>query len=140
MSDYTVTLTISENAYKRARQIAEASAQPVEQILASQLDESFSDLSALPADEQAEFAALNHLSDDTLWTIAAEKMPPVQQERVSLLLALNKRSVLTEAEQTELDQLLERGDRLMLRKAEAAAILMRRGHKFTREDFATPHE
>ncbi len=55
------------------------------------LEEVFNDLASLPPDEQAELAALNNLSADTLWTIAAERMPPVQQERLSLLLALNKR-------------------------------------------------
>src|SRR5258708_30448945 len=108
MSDHTVTLTISENVYARARQIAENTAQPVERILASRLEEVFDDLASLPPDEQAELTALNNLSDDTLWTIAAERMPPLQQERLSLLLALNKRGVLSSAEQAELDDLLER--------------------------------
>ncbi len=140
MSDYTVTLTISEQVYTRARRIAESAAQPVERVLANRLEEVFEDLSTLPPDEQAELAALNSLSDDTLRTIAAERMPGIQQERLSLLLALNKRSVLTDAEQAELDNLLQRGDRLTLRKAEAAAILMRRGHPITGEDFAAVRE
>ncbi len=129
MSDFTVTLTISQNAYTRARQFADNTAQPVERILASSLEQAFDTDSDLPPDEQAELAALSSLSDDTLWTIAAERMPATQQERLSLLLVLNKRGVLSDAEVAELDNLLERGDKMTLRKAEAALILIRRGHR-----------
>jgi hypothetical protein len=129
MSDYTVTLTIPETVYTRAQEMAEHTAQPVEEVLLSSLVEVFDDANRLPPDEQAELEALAHLSDDTLWTIAAERMPAAQQERLSLLLALNKRGVLSEAEDAELDNLLERGDRLTLRKAEAAVILTRRGYQ-----------
>lgn len=140
MTDHTVILTISENAYARASQIAETSAQPIEQILASRLEEVFDELSNLPPDEQAELSALSNLSDDTLWTIADERMPSVQQERLSLLLAFSKRGVLTSSEESELDDLLERGDRLMLRKAEATAILTRRGHSVSSKHLPTPRE
>ena len=129
MSDYTVTLTISEAIYTRARQFADNTAQPVERVLTNSLEQAFDADSNLPPDEQAELAALSSLSDDTLWTIAADRTPPTQQERLSLLLVLNKRGVLSDAEQVELDNLLERGDKMTLRKAEAALILIRRGHR-----------
>ncbi len=53
----------------------------------------------------------------------------------------NNREALTAAEQGELDQLVQRADRLMLRKAEAATILLReRGHTFGQQDFLSPDE
>ena len=128
MTDHIVTLTISESAYAEARRIAEGSAQTVERVLASQIERSLEDLSGLPPDEQVELAAMQHLSDEVLTTIAQEKAPPDVQERVTVRLALNKRSVLTQAESEELAQLLEHGDRITLRKAQAAAILVQRGH------------
>ena len=36
--------------------------------------------------------------------------------------------------------LVERADRLMLRKAEAAAILVERGYPFSQSDFKQRHE
>jgi hypothetical protein len=131
MADHSITLKISDNVYSRAQQIAETMAQPIEQILTNQLEQVFDSLIDLPSDEQAELQALKSLSDDTLRTIAAERMPLVQQERLTLLLALNKRIPLSDGEQHELDELLERGDRLTLRKAEANVILARRGFSVT---------
>lgn len=51
-----------------------------------------------------------------------------------LLLALNKRLALTLDEETELDQVLEAGDRVMLRKAEAAALLTQWVYEITPGD------
>jgi hypothetical protein len=134
MSDYTVTLTISEAVYERARHLSEATARPVEQILSSQLAEVFNDLTTVPQDAQAELAAFRQLSNEALWTIAREQIASDLRERATLLLALNKRLALTAAEETELDQLLQSADRVMLRKAEAAALLTQRGYKVTPDD------
>jgi hypothetical protein len=51
----------------------------------------------------------------------------------------NSRGVMTDEEHGELEKLVERGDRLMLRKAEAAAMLRKRGHTFTQKDFLPQH-
>ncbi len=139
MTNHVVTLSVSEQVYEYARSVAETTAQPIEEVLQQRLEDALP-LPHLPADEEAELAALRLLSDDALWTIAAEQMPRTQQERRSILLRLNERHALTEAEQTELDDLLQRGDRLMVRKAEAAAILNKRGYTVTPRDLATPHE
>ena len=140
MSDFTVTVAISEAAYAKAQRIADDSAQPIERVLSQHLESALDDLAGIPADEKAELAALQQLSDDTLWTIAAEQMPRNSQERLTLLLALNKRGSLTDAENGELDALLAYGDRLMLRKAEAAAILTKRGNEVTSKDMTSRHE
>jgi hypothetical protein len=139
MTDHTVTVTVSEQVYDYIRRIAEATDQPIEQILRQRLEDMLPLPHLLP-DEEAELAALKLLSDDALWTIAAEQMPRTQQERRSALLKLNERGTITEAEQAELDSLLQRGDRLMLRKAEVAGILTERGYKVTPHDLASPHE
>jgi hypothetical protein len=139
MTDHVVTLAVSDEVYEYARRIAETTAQPIEQILQQRLEATLP-LPRLPAHEEAELAALRLLADDTLWTIAAEQMPRAQQERRSMLLGLNERQTLTDADQAELDDLLLRGDRLMVRKAEAAAILKQRGFAVTSQDLAVPHD
>jgi hypothetical protein len=139
MTDHVVTLAVSEEVYELARRLAETTAQPIEEILQQRLEAALP-LPRLPADDEAELAALSLLSDDALWTIAAEQMPRAQQERRLTLLRLNERKALTDTDQAELDDLLLRGDRLMLRKAEAAAILKQRGFAVSSQDLAAPHE
>lgn len=76
---------------------------------------------------QAEQRALRYLSDDALKTIAAEQMLAADQAQLSTLMEKNSQGQLTAQEQEALTILTERGDRLMLRKAEAAALLAQRG-------------
>src|SRR5258708_36014539 len=139
MTNHVVTLAVSEEVYEVARRLAETTAQPIEQILQQRL-EAVLPMPRLPVDEEAELAALRLLSDDALWTIAAEQMPRLQQERRSALLRLNERQALADAEQAELDDLLLRRDGLMVRKAEAAALLKQRGLSVTSKDLAAPHD
>ena len=114
-----IILTIPEEISERARAIAELTAQSVEAVLLEHLKTLSTSLASLPAEQQAELDALSQLSDDTLWTIAREQMPDAAQA---------SGSTLTPEETRELDALVERADRLMLRKAEASAILRSRGY------------
>lgn len=134
-----IILKVPEDISVRARQIAETVAQPVEQLLLNHLKTLAAPLPVLPPDTQAELDALQHLSDDALWTIAREQMPEDVQARAHALMDQNSRSVMTDEEHAELEQLVERGDRLMLRKAEAAALLRQRGYTFTQKDFQAKH-
>ncbi len=140
MSDHTVTLTISEQVYTRARQIADSTAQPVERVLTSRLEEVFDDLSALPADERAELTAFQKLSDDTLRGITREQMTRQEKERMAYLGDRASRGTITAEESSEYALLVERGNRLMLRKAWAAGVLMDRGFPVSQDDFAAQDE
>jgi hypothetical protein len=137
MTDRTVTLTISETVYDRARRIAENAAQPVERVLASGLEKAFDELSVLPPDEQAELAAFRHLTDDTLRGIVREQMTLQEKERMVYLGDRTSRGTITPEEAAEYVALVERGNRLMLRKAWAADVLMGRGHKIAQQDYAS---
>jgi hypothetical protein len=134
-----IILKVPEDIAARARQIAEAIAQPVEQLLLDHLKTFVAPLPVLPPDTQAELDALQHLSDDALWTIAREQLPEDVQARANTLMDKNSRNVMTDEEHAELETLVERGDRLMLRKAQAAAMLRKRGHTLTQKDFLPQH-
>jgi hypothetical protein len=137
MADHPITLTIPEYVYDQAQQLAKATAQPVEDLLLQRLEESFSTpLSRLPLDEQAELEALKFLSDDTLWTIASEQMSQSRQEQMQRLMDRNSKGTITPDEYSELSRLVEQGQRLMLRKAQAANLLMDRGHQVTANDMS----
>jgi hypothetical protein len=131
MSDYTVMLTISKAIYERARHLSEATTRSVEQILSSQLAKVFTDLTDMPQDAQVDLSAFRQLSNEALRTFAHEQTPSELRQSATLLLALNKRVVLTPDEESELDQLLESVDWVMLRKAQAGALLTQRGYKVT---------
>lgn len=131
MADYT--LTIPDDIMTRAREIAQISAKPVEQVLIDKLQSALP-VPQLPPDEEAELDALQHLSDDALWTIAREQLPKTVQNRMETLMDHNSRGMITPEEYAELERYVERGQRLMLRKSEAAALLTRRGYQISRED------
>ena len=135
-----IVLVLPDDISARARQIAETTSQPVEQVLLDYLKTLAVPLPELPPAEQAELEALHHLSDDALWTIAREQMPDDVQLYAHELMEKNSLGTITEAEHDELTLLVERGDRLMLRKAEAAAILRENGHPFLQKDFKPLHE
>jgi hypothetical protein len=61
-----IILTVPEDISVRARQIAEATEQPVEQVLIEHLKTLSTPLPVLPPEQQAELDALHHLSDDAL--------------------------------------------------------------------------
>lgn len=126
MSSRPITLDVPDELYDRARQIAAAGARRIEDVMVSELSAALhTPEPALSPDEEAELAALRHLSDDALWTIARERMPADVEARLQML--LEEGSLLNADQRAELDLLVERGDRLMVRRAEAAAVLTRRG-------------
>ncbi len=138
MTHHPITLTVPSAVYERARLIAKRTSQPVERVLVGYL-ESLA-LEPLPPDEQAELDALAYLSDDALWTIAREQMPASLQAQMQVLMERNSRGQLSDNERGELDELVERGQHLTLRKAEAAALLTRRGQQVTPQNLAARNE
>jgi hypothetical protein len=129
MSDYV--LTVPEEVYTRARQLAAETAQAVDEIMIAHLRTLPALLPSLNPDEEAELEAMRHLSDDTLWTIAREQMASTLQSRLQALMERNSLGSITQDESVELGLLVERGERLTLRKSEAAALLTQRGYRIT---------
>ena len=133
-------ITLPENLLTRLIQLAARQQQPVESILADRLFTALDDeLDCLPTAEQAELRALHHLSDDVLRLIAAEQMSPEEQEVLLQLMQRNSEGSLNQGERETLAALVERGDRLMLRKAETAAILVQRGYAEAAATLMQPH-
>lgn len=131
MPDKSITLQVPQHIYERAQQVATTTAQPLEAVILQELETAF--LPPLPPDEVAELNALTHLSDDALWTIAREQLPAASQARLQVLMTGNTKGILTDDEYKELEQLVDQGQRLMLRKGKAAALLTGRGYTVDRE-------
>lgn len=134
MSDHPITISMPEYLYERARRIAEQTSQSIEHVLVRHLENALTDLPALPPEEQAELDALTHLSDEALWTIAREQMQADRQAHLDALMGKSGQGTLGEAEREEMARLVEIGHRLMLRKAQAAALLAERGYILTPDD------
>jgi len=141
MSHYTVTLPVPDYIYDRARQIAEGTSQSIEAVLLQQLQDAFAEpLPDLSPEERHELEALVSLSDDALWTIAREQMPEDRQVRLRALMYANSQGALDDVQRIELEALVAQGQRLSLRKAQAAALLTERGYQVTLEAISTAHE
>ncbi len=141
MSDHPITLSVSEQVFDRMRHVAETVSESVEEVAARRLEAAFPEpLPVLAPHEEAELEALAHLSDDALWTMAREQMADALQARMQILMDKNSLGTITADEYSELENLVDRGQRLMLRKAEAAALLTERGNKVTRADLGKQTE
>ncbi|MFN8373825.1 MAG: hypothetical protein U0694_13235 [Anaerolineae bacterium] len=138
MSDYTVS--IPEELYDKARRIAEQTAQPVDDVILAHLEQSFAPALDLPDDERAELRALAYLSDDALWTMAREQMAAPKQAQMQVLMDRNSRGTITDEEYATLSQLVEYGQRLTLRKAEAMKHLLHRGYEITLDNLKPADE
>jgi hypothetical protein len=141
MSQYSVTLPIPDYIYDHARRIAEGTSQSIEAVLLQQLQDAFTaPVPDLAPEEQRELEALSLLSDDALWTIARERMPEDRQARLHALMDANSQGKLTAMQQAELEALVIQGQRLSVRKAQAAAVLTGRGYRVTLEALSATDE
>lgn len=129
MSVQTVTLTLPKALYERAKETARAVDRSLEQVLTQSIALS---LPALEADLspaiRSELVALPLLSDAELWAIARSTMDECRQACLQNLAETQKHRSLTPAEQSDLAQLVDEAERVMLRKAEAYRLLARRGY------------
>lgn len=127
MSEYTISMP---NAlYEKAQRLAKQTSQSVDEIICMQLEGALDQpMLDLPSDERAELHAMSYLSTDALWTIAREQMRPDLQHTMSQLMEKNSKGTITEDEFRDLSALVERGERLTLRKAQAMKLLLDRGY------------
>jgi hypothetical protein len=137
MTDHPITANLPDPIFDPIQKMAEAKAKSVEQIVIDQLRSALSiPLPVLPPDEESELVAFKFLSDDTLRNIAREQTPRRIQERMQVLMERNNLGTITPEEYAELTELVDRSQRLMLRKAWAAGVLMERGYAISGEDMA----
>jgi hypothetical protein len=123
-----VTLRLPEELYQRLVNTARATQQPVDEIIVHALEigspPAWEDV---PPEFQSDLAAMDRLDNGALVDIARSRMPAVDEERYDALLERNQDGSLTDAERLDLERLRSAADRLMLRKAHAAALLRWRG-------------
>lgn len=139
MSDHTIS--IPNSLYEKAQRLAKQSSQSVDSVICTRLEDALDQpLIDLPADERAELQAMSYLSTDALWTMAREQMQPELQDVMSQLMNRNSKGTITENELRHLSELVERGQRLTLRKAQAMKLLLDRGYSVSPDALQPAHE
>lgn len=131
MAIHTVNLQLPENIYLRLEQTAQATQQPLEHVLLHAVKVgSPPPWDDVPAEFQPDLASLDRLDDDALWQIAQSQQSKKEAERVDLLLEKKANNMLSTEEKQALENKRTQGNRFILRKAQAAALLRWRGHSF----------
>jgi hypothetical protein len=126
----SITLQLPDRLYQRLVNTALATQRPLEEVIVHALEVGGPpDWNDVPAEFQADLAALDRLDDATLWQIARSRKAVDEMTRYNELLERNQEGALTDAEQLELTALRREADRFMLCKAQAATILRWRGHQ-----------
>ena len=127
MSKYTIA--IPHLLYEKAQRLAKQTSQSVDEIICTRLEGALDQpMLDLPSDERAELQAMSYLSKDALWTIAREQIPPDVQHIMSQLMEKNSQGTIAAEEFRDLSALVERGQRLTLRKSQAMKLLLDRGY------------
>lgn len=123
----TITLELPDRFFQPLQRTAEATKQPIENLLLNALQTSLPSLDELPGEIVENLTSLETLSDTKLRLTLKEIVPLKIQEKISALLEKNKQKPLTNFESKTLADLQNKADLVMLRKARAAVLLRFRG-------------
>ena len=125
----TITLQLPEAIFLRMQQAAQATRQPLEDIFLRAIQVgSPPDWEDIPAEFQADIAALDRLDDAALWRVARTKKMESDMIYYQQLLNKNADGKISEEESRTLTGLRAEFDRFMLAKAHAVALMRWRGY------------
>lgn len=111
------------------QRVAQATHQPIENLLLTALQVSLPPLEGLPPEFIENLTTLETVDDQTLWHVMGESVPPDEQEQLHALLERHQSGSSSEVEREQLTALQQRADLVMLRKARAAVLLRFRGKR-----------
>ena len=129
MTVQTITLRLPEPLYRTARQIAQVTKRPIETVLQDSLSAVLPPLDDVEPNEAAELARLALLDDAALWGEARTLMTRAEQTELQDLLDRQGSKALTSVDQARLQELMHVYGQLMVRKAHAYLLLARRGYR-----------
>ncbi len=125
----TITLQLPENLYIRLHQASQATKQSFDEIVLHAVRTgSPPGWDDVPAEFQADIAALDRLDDNDLWRVARWKSADAETDLFQRLLDKKSEGTISHRESEKLKKLRTESDRNMLCKAHAAALLRWRGH------------
>ena len=128
MGYHTVTVSVPPALYDYLQQRAKQKQRSLEDEVLLTLAATVPAQVALPADLEATLASLASLDDDTLWRMARSRVADEDAVRLEELADKRQRVGLTDDELQTANELVQRHDRVIVVRAEAAALLKQRGY------------
>lgn len=126
----SITIHLSESVYQRVKQTADIMSLSLETVIAEAVSLLLPSLEQdMPSTWRQDLASLALLSDAQLWKVAHQQMDAAQQLQLEQLAEMQKQRPLSPASQSELDELMQKAQHVMLSKAEASRLLAQRGHQ-----------
>jgi len=129
MTESLVSVQVPEPVYRRLQGAAVAAKRSVGDVLSSAVTVALPPSPDLPEALADELAEMIWLSDESLWQATVPTFTKEQQERLATLNDLSDDRALTTSEKAEQAELLVAYEQSVLRRAQAFAILSRRGHR-----------
>lgn len=127
MAEHTLTVSVPPALYDELKHRAERMQRSIEGEVVLTLASTVPSEVSLPADLVATLASLAAMDDDTLYRLAASRVADADAARLAELGDKRQRAGLTDDELREANDLVQRHDRVMVVRAEAAALLKQRG-------------
>ena len=124
----SVTIDLPEALLHQLESESHNQRRSVGEIIRDLVIQSWQPLPRLPDDIEAELAALPSLSDEALWLLARSTLTKAEQQELTILTGTAKTRTLKPTEAERLETLLDRYDRTILRRAQAATLLQKRGY------------
>ncbi len=128
MSAQAVTLHLSASLYDLLRQRAQETRQSLEAEILDVVTSAVRPEDKISLDLRDAIAPLRDLDDEALLRAARDRFPDEASERFAALNDKQQREGLTEEEKRSLRDLRLGYERVMVVRAEAAALLKQRGH------------
>ncbi len=128
MSAHAVTLHLEGSLYDYFRRRADHRRRSLEAELLEAVEAAGPKAEELPAALANAVAELPGLDDEALWRVARDHLPRRAASELEALNLKRQREGLTPTEEEALDRLAGAYERFLLLRAEAAALLRKRGH------------
>lgn len=128
MTEHTVTLNIPQPIYEQIQQMAETLHRPVDELLVETLIAVAPVINTTSQDIKSTLGQMAYLNDAALWQMARTTMPVEQKDRLEVLHIKQQQNGLTVEEQQEEQSLLRLYRETVLIRAQAAALLKKRGY------------
>lgn len=123
-----IVIELPPLAYAQLQAMATAQQRAVAAIASDLILAELPVMPALPEDVEQELAAFDQLSDDVLVLLANSSLSAQEQTELAELNEQAQSRGLLPAEDERREHLLARYDRMLVRRAQAALVLRRRGH------------
>lgn len=123
-----IVIELPPLAYAQLQAMATAQQRAVAAIASDLILAELPVMPALPEDVEQELAAFDQLSDDVLVLLANSSLNAQEQTELAELNEQAQSRGLLPADAERREHLLARYDRMLVRRAQAALVLRRRGH------------